>query len=781
MLPNCNNCQYNICGRIPAIEPLPNTLAIIGMAPGNEELKQGKPFVGRSGSLLRETLIKAQLPTPIITNALLCKPIDEKKVDKKAILNCRGRLIAEIKQIKPKLIITLGNIALQALQNDFKLKIGQVISTPLQWVEDESITVLPNYHPAKILRNPGDYKTFQNCFLYAKQLLDGESKKDPGETHYIIIENEEQAKAVTEFLINLNPSDVISCDIETTSLKISKAVILCVGFSFAKNKSIIFTPEFLPYVKYILEHSRAKFVYHKSQYDTGVMQWQGINANVDHDTILLHYAINENVGRHDLKLLSRLFLGAGHYEDVVVDKANMQALPKETLAKYCSQDCDYTLQLFNLFHSEVVNNSYTNLLYNQILIPGVNFLRRVTQTGFMIDQSYLEQYKVKLDSEIKHIKVKIATDFGHLYDRDTYMRESGAKSAPKELNIGSHKQLGWLIYDKLHLHPTIHTKVVKSTDKDVLGSIYDDHPIVPELLKYSEKIKLMNTYVEGIEENVDEDGRLRSTFNLQTTVTGRLSSSDPNLQNIPRTPEIKKIFKAKEGSILLEADYSQLEVRVLAYVSQDKFLIDLYNNNKDIHNTIAKKIYGENFTDENRTNVKSVNFRIVYGGTAFSIHQEFGMSLREAQMIIDEWFDAAKEAKIYLDNCIETLKNNGIFTTPMGRSRRFGVISADKEQQNECKNFTIQSIASDLTLLSAMKLEDLIAPYNAKIINLVHDSIIIELDNDKNKVENVCNLVYNIMKETPKKYLNTAIPFKCEIKYGYNWGEMIKFEKMFSM
>jgi DNA polymerase-1 len=450
----------------------------------------------------------------------------------------------------------------------------------------------------------------------------------------------------------------------------------------------------------------------------------------------------------------------------------MIALPKEVLSKYCAQDCDYTLQLFHLFHSEVVNNASTNLLYNQILIPGVNFLRRVTQTGFMIDQPYLEQYHVKLGSEIIQIKAKIATDFGHLYDRDTYMRESGAKSAPKELNIGSHKQLSWFLYDKLHLHPTIHTKVVKSTDKDVLGSIYDDHPIVPELLKYSEKIKLMNTYVEGIEENVDEDGRLRSTFNLQTTTTGRLSSSNPNLQNIPRDKDVKKIFKAKEGSILLEADYSQLEVRVLAYVSQDKFLIDLYNNDGDIHSAMAEKIYGKGFTKENRTNVKSVNFRIVYGGTAFSIHQEFGMPLREAQMIIDEWFIAAPDAKKYLDGCVETLKTNGMFITPLGRSRRFGVISADKAQQNESKNFVIQSIASDLTLLSAMKLEDLIAPYNANIVNLVHDSIIIEIENDRNKVENVSNLVYNIMKETPKIYLNTDIPFKCEIKCGYNWGEM---------
>ena len=148
------------------------------------------------------------------------------------------------------------------------------------------------------------------------------------------------------------------------------------------------------------------------------------------------------------------------------------------------------------------------------------------------------------------------------------------------------------------------------------------------------------------------------------------------------------------------------------------------------------------------------------------------MPMREAQMIIDEWFLAAPEAKKYLDSCVEQLKHNGLFTTPMGRSRRFGVISGDREQQNECKNFTIQSIASDLTLLSAMRLEDLIAPYNARIVNMVHDSIVIEIENDRNKVENVSKLVYNIMEEIPKEYLNTDIPFKCEIKYGYNWGEM---------
>jgi len=769
----CNQCPYNICGRIPAQITFKSDIVIVGMAPGNDELKQKKPFVGRSGKLLRETLLKAGFDqTYYITNALLCKPLNEKNVSREAIQLCRPRLIEEIKKCSPKFILALGNTAISSVQNTFSLKVTSIHGTPIPYSEDSSITVIPIFHPAKVLRNYGDYHTFLNGFLYAKQLYDGCQKKDPGVTQYVLV-NESNAEQVTKFLINHEP--VMSCDIETTSLNPKKAEILCIGFGITKNLVYIYPMDFLPYIKSIFEDCRAKIVYHRSQFDTAVLQAKGINANADHDTILLHYCLDENVGNHDLKTLASHFLGADNYAEGI-DKSNMDKLPKDKLYEYLAKDADYTLQLFNLFYPEVIKDPNLNKLYHQILIPGINFLRRVSSNGFMINIPYLKKFKKELKSELKQMEEIIATDFAHLWNRDMYLSQTKAKSAPQKLNIRSPQQLAWIIYDLLKIKPTIYTEVKRSTNVEILENIEHSHKFIPHILKYRKKHKLLTTYIEGIEDKIDKDERLRSTYNLQVTVTGRLSSESPNLQNIPRDSKVKNLFKAPKGYLLLEADYSQLEVRVLAYVSQDPFLIDLFEQDKDIHSEMAAKIFGPNFTDKQRTEVKSVNFRIVYGGTAFSISQEFGMSLREAQMIIDEWFRTAFKAKEYLDGCVEHLKSKQPFITPTGRCRRYGLVTMDTNQCNEAKNFAIQSIASDLTLLSAIELESLIEPYNAKIINLVHDSIVIQVINDKNKVEKVMELVYNIMHEIPIKWLDTDINFKAEIKAGFSWGDMKKIE-----
>ena len=267
---NCNQCPYNICGRIPAQIPFKTDLVICGMAPGSEELKKQAPFQGRSGKLLRETLLKAGLDENyFITNALLCKPLNDDNVSKVAIKLCRDRLIKEIKACNPRFIIALGNVAINSLQNDKSLKIGSIHSTPTPWIENPNVTIIPIFHPAKILRNIGDYHTFLNGFIYTKQLLNKGKKKDPGITTYTII-NQDNVKEITQFIINF--SGVISCDIETTGLNPRKAEILAIGFGYDKNKVIIFPGmDFLPYIKSIFMNSCAKFVYHRSQFDTAVL------------------------------------------------------------------------------------------------------------------------------------------------------------------------------------------------------------------------------------------------------------------------------------------------------------------------------------------------------------------------------------------------------------------------------------------------------------------------------------------------------------------------------
>lgn len=778
MLNNCLQCPYINCGRIPPQKPFNSDIVIVGMAPGSDELKKQTPFVGRSGKLLRETLdVSGFTQIPYITNALLCKPLNENNVSKDAIKLCRERVVEEVKSAQPKFIIALGNIALASLQNTNKLKIGSVHSVPLKWVEDENVTIIPIYHPAKILRNAGEYQTFLNAFIYANKLYKGEKVKDPGETKWTVVESIDQAKQIEKDIFD---NDVISCDVETVGLNPKTAKLLCIGFGIEKNKAIVFPWEeqFIPYIKSIIENSRAKFVYHRSQFDTAVLWWHGINAIADEDTILQHYALNENVGNHDLKILSIRYLGAKDYDSIInklsKNKTRMDLVPKELLYEYLAKDCDYTLQLYNIFKNQVDNNLYANKLYRHILIPAVNFLRRMSITGFMVNKQYLSKYKIELKRDLTKLEFEISNIVGNLYNREQYMQDSKAKSAPEHFNTRSPDQKRWLLFTQMELRPNIRkiTKTGKlSVDVEVLESIEDGGEILKLILRHSKLTKIYSTYVVGIENKLDDDLRLRASFNPQATVTGRLSSSKPNMQNIPRDDKVKNIFVASEGKTLIEADYKGLELRILAHFSQDPFLIKCFQDGRDLHDEMSIAIFGPNFTKEQRVAVKGVNFGIAYGREAYSIAQEFGISVKDAQRIIDDWFAKAPKAKEYMDWCIAHLHSKKPFVTPFYRQRRYGIVTGDKHQENEARNFAIQSTGSDLTLMSALKMENKLLSLSAFITNLVHDAIISECIEDKNIVEKVANIIISTMEEIPKIWLNPVIPFPVEVSIGNVWGK----------
>ena len=284
----------------------------------------------------------------------------------------------------------------------------------------------------------------------------------------------------------------------------------------------------------------------------------------------------------------------------------------------------------------------------------------------------------------------------------------------------------------------------------------------------------MNTYIKGIERKLDDDNRLRSTFSLQTTVTGRLSSSKPNIQNIPKDPSVKNIFVAPPGKILIAADYSQLELRLLAHLSKDSFLLECFFQNRDLHDEMAREIFGANFTDRERDKVKALNFGIIYGITAFTISQKFNISIREAQSIINRWYQRAPQAKEYLENCEKQLLTGTPFLTPFGRYRRYGIISNDDSLKNEARNFAIQSCGSDLTLISAINLEKPLLNFDAFSVNIIHDELLTESFNERDKVNKIIDLTNETMMQTPIDWLQPEIIFPVDIKVGFKWGEMKK-------
>ncbi len=780
----CKKCPYNRFAKIPPTPIKKCEVAIIGEAPGQKEIAYRKPFVGPSGELLRKTLAIAKLPSMeeiFITNALLCRPSD-KSIKKEAILNCQGRLIEEITAVSPKLILAFGNTAVNSITNDFSLKITQVQGKVLYWHLNPDIKIIPVYHPAAVLRASGRYSTFRDTMIYAHNVLYYNQVKNPGITEYIELQKDKEIKDAVNFLLT-QKSVITGNDIETEGLKPYGTPIMYYGNAYQKNKVFIFPASKLSLLKELFESNDLSFGWQGGQFDTAFLCRENLPARIDHDSMILHYCLNENEGFHDLDTLSMRYLGADNYSEEVnkyKDKQyGMKFVPKEILLPYLAKDCDYNKQLIDMFLPIVEADPLLKGLYYIILIPGANFLRRVQWNGFHVNKDYCIQYRAKLKKQINDLNKKMADHFKSLWDMDEYKKQTGAKTAPTIFNPNSTKQLGWMIYKKLRLEPLIHKKTNDGmcVDAEVMETLIGQHLTIDMLLEHRKLQKVLSTYVDGTLKHLDEDNRIRSQFWLTRTVTGRLASRKPDLQNIKRDNNVKNIFGAPDGKILIEADYKTIELRVLAHVSGDKFFIKTFQEGKDPHDAMSIVIFGKDFTKEQRVKVKGVNFGIAYGRTAYSIAKEFDIPEWEAQELVDEWFDRAREAKVYMDNCEEYLEEGRVFITPFGRKRRYGVINKDDRKslehlKREARNFAIQSIASDLTLLAAMAIEPKLQKYNAMIVNLVHDSIIIEAPNDKKLVMELLNTMKEIMERIPQEKLHPVIPFPAEFSIGKSWGDM---------
>ncbi len=772
----CNGCVYEKFRRIPETPIKLADAMLIGEAPGSSELSRKAPFVGESGKLLRGALELSGIPVEqcYLTNALLCRP-PKGVISRDAIERCRIRVHLEIGRVKPKIIVALGNTAMHSLTGEYSLKITQVHGSPFPWVNlIGNIIVMPCFHPAKILRAPGECASFVAVFEYVAELLKGAPLRNPGETFFHVVpDNEKEVSRVVEFL--LKEERLVGIDIETgysTDPLIGK--ILAFGLCYKKNCVVVFPDYVFKYsaIKTLLESPKLKLGWQGGQYDTSFFRHIGYPAKIDHDSMYLHYSLNENEGGHDLNTLSRFYLGAE--DDRRVAKQYMkpgdggyQNVPRKVLYPYVAKHCDHTFQLIQQFLPLVESDSDLNILYYKLLLPASRFLRRVQRAGFYVNVGHAEQFGEHLEGEIDKAVDIILDVLQPIWDPNQYMEQTGHKTAPEIFNPGSPEQLKWMLFTKLRLPPKRGKKF--STDKEVLDSLLHRHVCIQPILDYRSIKKVKSTYVDGVLERMNDDHRVRSTFALHRTVTGRLSSRNPNLQNIKDNPDVKTMFGAPPGRILIEADYKGAELRVMAYLSGDRNLREIFLTGKDLHDEVVQML------NTSRIRAKAVNFGIAFGRSAYSLAEEYGMSEREAQWMIDEWFKRFPDVKVYMDQCEQDVIDKKVLTTPFGRKRRFGLLTNQniKHVKNEARNFRVQSIASDLALTSAMEMQWDLQKLNARIVNMVHDSIIVEAPNNKTTIQAGAALMQNVMVDMPKRDpIKTDVPFLAEIKTGQFWGDL---------
>ena len=601
--------------------------------------------------------------------------------------------------------------------------------------------------------------------------------------------------------------NLLACDIETRRIEWEDNKLLSLGF--ATDINTCYAIYNIPVIGANGEsHSTAvwealeglfgdeniTFIWHNGKFDCGRLKYLcNFDARIDEDTMLRHYcAINEKRGTHGLKDLGQLYLQAPAWDDeldrIKKDYCKQHKMrlgdfmyddiPTSVLIPYMQRDCIATYRLHCVF--ERLGRPEASFIYRK-LIEASNVFMRVELNGVRLDMDYLEDLEFELEKELEGATKKLNEVSATIWDPQQYSHDTGAKvKLTDEFNIKSPKQLKWMLQQVLG-YP------VPSTDATTIDMLIDEvdaglitNPRAKDFLQAIASVrknsKYMDTYVQGMRECVCRDSRIRGTFNLHGTETGRLSSSSPNMQNVPRDKKIKNLLCATPGYKLVQMDYSQAELRVLAMLSEDPYLIGVYVDGKDLHDAVATEMFGPNFDKEQRVMAKTINFGIAYGRGPGSIAQTFKKSMSEARAIIDKWYKPMPLVKAWIDNRRAMAKRGEPCVTLFGRERHFVITNEDLNHiQNEYINTPIQSVASDFTMFSLIEIDKFLREnkLDARIVTTVHDSIIVECKDEKDLVDLVAQTCVRIMAETPLKYVpDCPVPFKADAEAGYAWGKL---------
>jgi DNA polymerase-1 len=796
----CAGCPYSG----PAIGTDGNPEAqfvICGEAPGAQELRTGKPFVGPSGEMLWRTLGRHGVTRDmcLITNALKCRPDNGEMPSPEAIKACRSQLMDELTEHPRRVILALGNTAVRSISDDQKLKITQIHGRARKMADPRSNgeAVIPTLHPAAVLRQNGFFKAMAADMAYAAQVYHDGAVRDPGESKWILISDPERVREAVDRLMRY---PVLSADIETGGFDRKNDKVLCIGISWERNKVAIFPHEVIPLLKPLLECLTIRWIWHFGKFDVAFFNDQyGIRARVDEDTGLLSYTLNEQGGIHDLEQIASSLLGADDYKGVVKKYASAKAegfsrVPKRILYPYLAKDADYPFQIYDVYRPKVSAVPSLDRLYRETLIPANEFLRKVESRGIYIDSVAIEGLRETLEEERSELLAELTTLAEPYWDENAYTRETRL-NVSNGFSPDSPYHLTWVIYSRMGLRPS--KRVAWNTREETL-SLLPQTAFIKGILRLRDVSKSLKTYVLGILRRMDPvTARVYTTYLLHGSVTGRLASRNPNVQNITRPPDtrvvkaindfvlelmatpddetiIRDIFAAPPGRMFMEADYNQAELRVLASLSGDEWLTNVYREGRNLHDEVSKYFYGPDYTIFQKIRAKAINFGIAYGRGEGSIAFEHNIPRPEARRLIDEWFARMPDAHKFILQCRGAVQKGKALETVFGRRRRFGLVTPENlhQLQNEASNFPISSTASDLNLTAAMEADAELQSMGVDIINLVHDSILMELPEDPSLARRAFELVRKHMLEVPRRMLGDDVPFAVEVKIGRRWGMM---------
>ena len=605
-----------------------------------------------------------------------------------------------------------------------------------------------------------------------------ESNKDSLNDSKSIYQRIESFEELKLFVEKMMKQEIVAFDTETEGLNALETDIVGISFSWQKglgyylaiknNKSV--HEKTFEILKPFFESTEIIKVGHNIKFDIQVLHKYNVKVSSPiYDTMVAHYLINPDM-RHNLDTLSESYL---NYSPISIEsligkkgknQISMRDVSIDKITDYASEDADITLQLKSVFDKEIEVNNLGKIFYD-IEIPMINVLSEMETEGIKIDTSYLEKLDKEFEEDLEKLKKEI-------------FKKSG-----EEFNLNSPKQLGEILFDKLKLvsKPKKTKTGQYSTSEEVLSSLANDHKIIEDILEWRSLDKLQNTYVKSLPNEVSNlTNRVHSSFNQTVTTTGRLSSNNPNLQNIPiRTANGQKIRRAfiprASDYILMAADYSQIELRVIASMSNEKNMIDAFVNNQDIHTMTASKIYNvdpENVTREQRGNAKTVNFGIIYGVSAFGLSQQTDLNRSESKVMIDNYFLNYPGLKKYMSDQIDFARNNGYVETIMGRRRYLQNINSQNNMlrsssERNAINAPIQGSAADIIKIAMININSELKKQSlkSKMLLQVHDELVFDVHkSEKDQIK-------DIVKTTMESAVKLKVPLRIDLEFGKNWLE----------
>lgn len=797
-------------------------IMLVGEAPGQEEDIEGHPFIGSSGQLLDDLFLELDINRKdvYITNAVKCAtPVENKKPGKKDITSCRPHLLKEIEKVKPNVVGCLGAVALEAV-------LKRTGITKLQnnvfYSKELNVKVIPVLHPAYILRNPSAYSSLKKGMELIKRESKQKEKVEVATTKTKHIDAS-TSKKIDKVLTKLEKVDAFTFDLETTSLNPLEAKIILIALSWQIGLGVtikwkaLSTDQKTRLQKIFL--SKKEKSGHNIKFDIQVLWANNFRVKGPFfDTLPAVALINENIKDKGLEALTLRYLDLGEYwkpleeyKEAYLKKHKMKKeefkydmIPYNILCEYAQGDADATHRLYIQFKRELTRQGLLKF-YKKYTLPTFKIIMQVEYRGIKVNRKKLKklikEYKTRVAKSLEIIQTSKSVQ---KYQKIRYSHASRSLEAKWKnskmlrsrfpegqeyikarikdkdwmFNPKSPKQLREMLFDMMKL-PVIKQTDTKqaSTDEEVLNILANEHnvKIAQRIIENRKLTKFLSTYLESVYKKSAFDGRIHPNYLQHRAVTGRLSSENPNFQNIPRdAKDFKKCFLADPGMLIIKADLAQAEFRCWAHYSNDKKMIADIESGMDIHRKIASKVFGvpeEEVTKDQRTAAKNCVFGLMYGRGSKAIAAQYGISIEDAEEVRAIFFKDYPMAALWLDKQVAHAEEHHFVKTWMGRIRRLPEIASDDhmikaEAERQAKNSPIQGLASDMNnhfmvmnLKSAKKKKIKCYP-----MGTIHDANLLQVK--KNQIKSLIKIM--------NKVVATAFPdFKCKMVLDFEVGKTL--------